>query len=55
MKEFPATYPGISFEEVVQKLGNKYSRDNLMRYIEGLCDQGALYTTKDYHHWRSTN
>ena len=50
-----ASSAGLSFEEVVQNLGNKYSRDDLMRYIEELCDQGALYTTNDDHHWRSTN
>ena len=49
-----ASVEGLSFEHVVQTLGNKYSRDDLKRYIDELCDQGALYSTNDDHHFRST-
>ena len=49
-----ASVEGLSFEHVVQTLGNKYSRDDLKRYIEELCDQGALYSTNDDHHFKST-
>ena len=49
-----ASADGFSFDQVVQHLGNKYNRDDLKRYIEELCDQGLLYSTKDDHHFRST-
>lgn len=45
---------GLSFDQVVQRLGNKYNRDDLKRYIEELCDQGLLYSTNDDHHFKTT-
>ena len=50
-----ASYEGLSFDQVVQRLGNKYSREDLKRHIEELCDQGLLYSTNDDHHWKTTN
>jgi len=50
-----ASAEGLSFDHVVQRLGNKYSREDLKRHIEELCDQGLLYSTNDDHHWKTTN
>ena len=51
-----ASYEGLSFDQVVQRLGNKYSREDLKRHIEELHDRGDLKgRTKNDHHWKSTN
>ena len=50
-----ASAEGLSFDHVVQRLGNKYSREDLKRHIEELCDQGLLYYTNQLDRWKSTD
>ena len=50
-----ASAEGVSFDHVVQRLGNKYSKEDLKRHIEELCDQGLLYYTNQLDRWKSTD
>ena len=50
-----ASAEGFSFDHVVQRLGNKYSKEDLKRHIEELCDQGLLYYTNQLDRWKSTD